>query len=195
MFAIVNTLIGVFIFFIVTALGVYYTNTYWTQYLPIASVHSFDNTGATYNVSRILTPEKTLDIAAYKEYSPIFLGSFFTITYGLSFATLSAVIVHTAIFHGSEIIERFKLARNQDADIHLKMMRKYPDTPNWWYYSLFIVLFALSLVTILVWDTHMTWWSLIIAILLALIFLVPIGMVQAITNNQPGLNVLTEFMV
>lgn len=157
--------------------------------------HSFDNTGSAYNVTRILTSEKTLDVAAYREYSPLFLSTFFSLTYGVSFAALSAVIVHTIIFHGAEILERGKMARNQDADIHLKLMRKYRDTPNWWYYSLFVVLFALSLVTVLVWDTHLTWWAMIIAMLLAIVFLVPIGMIQGITNTQLGLNVLTEFMI
>lgn len=36
---------------------------------------------------------------------------------------------------------------------------------------------------------------MIIAMLLSIIFLVPIGMIQGITNTQIGLNVLTEFMV
>lgn len=76
-------------------------------------------------MTKILTPEKTLDVAAYKSYSPLFLGTFFSLTYGVSFGALSSVIVHTIIFHGSEIVERWKLARNQDADVHLKMMRKY----------------------------------------------------------------------
>lgn len=146
-------------------------------------------------MTKILTPEKTLDVAAYKEYSPLFLGTFFSLTYGVSFGALSSVIVHTIIFHGPEIVERWRLARNQDADVHLKMMRKYRDTPNWWYYALFAVLFALSLVTVLVWDTHLTWWALIVAFLLSIVFLVPIGMIQGITNTQLGLNVLTEFMV
>jgi OPT family small oligopeptide transporter len=194
-FAIVNTTIGVIIFFLLAGLGVKYTGTWYSDYLPIASTHSFDNTGKSYNVSRILTPELTLDVDAYKAYSPLFLGTFFTLCYGVSFGALSAVIVHTILFHGKEIIERGKLARNQDADVHLKMMRKYKDTPDWWYYSLFIVLFALSLLTVLYWDTHLTWWAMIIAMLLAIVFLVPIGMVQGVTNTQLGLNVLTEFIV
>ena len=183
-FSIVNTLIGLFIFFILAGLGLKYNHAWYYDYLPIASTHSFDNTGAHYNVSRVLKPDLTLDVDAYRAYSPLFLGTFFTISYGCSFAALSSVIVHTALFHGREIIERAKLARNQDADIHLKMMRKYPDTPNWWYYGWFLVMFALSLVTVLYWQTHLTWWALIVAILIALFFLVPIGMIQAVTNNQ-----------
>lgn len=194
-FAIANMLAGVIIFFLFTALGVAYTNGFYSEYLPMQDSHSYDNTGNLYNVSRVMTPEITLDQAAYEAYSPLFLSTNFGICYGVSFATISAIVVHTALYNGKEIWERFKLARNQDADIHLKMMRKYKDSPEWWYYVLYVVLFALSMVTVLYWKTHLTWWAFIVCMILPVIFLVPIGMVQAITNWQIGLNVITEFMV
>lgn len=34
---------------------------------------AYDNKGNEYNVSRVLTPEATLDLAAYQDYSPLFL--------------------------------------------------------------------------------------------------------------------------
>jgi peptidoglycan/LPS O-acetylase OafA/YrhL len=55
------------------------------------------------------------------------------------------------------------------------MMRKYPDSPDWWYAVLYIVLFALALTTVLYWDTHMTWWGFIVCMLIPVVFLVPIG--------------------
>lgn len=124
LFAIINTTIGVVIFFLIAGLGVKYTGAFFQDYLPISSTHSFDNTGSYYAVEKVLTPELTLDVEAFKAYSPLYLGTFFTLCYGVSFGALSAVIVHTILFHGKEIIERARLARNQDADIHLKMMRK-----------------------------------------------------------------------
>ncbi len=156
MWSIVNTTIGVVIFFLIAGVGVKYTGAYYQDYLPIASTHAYDNTGQVYQTSKILTPDLQLDVEKYKAYSPLFLSTFFTLCYGVSFGALSAVIVHTAIYHGAEIWERAKLARNQDADVHLKMMRKYIDTPDWWYYALFVVLLALSLFTVLYWDTHLT---------------------------------------
>ncbi|RDW75767.1 putative small oligopeptide opt family protein [Coleophoma crateriformis] len=195
LFTIVNTVIGVVVFFLIGGLGIKYTGAWYTDYLPISSTHAFDNTGARYNTTRILTPDKLLDVEAYRAYSPIFLATFFTICYGMSFATLSAIIVHTAIFHSQEIWVRFKTARNQDADVHLKMMKKYDDAPSWWFGSLFVVMLALSFVTVLVWPTFLEWWPMIIAMLIALAFLVPLGMIQGITNLQIGLNVLTEFMI
>lgn len=122
-----------------------------------------------------MTSELTLDVEAYENYSPLFLSTNFAICYGISFATISAIIVHTALYNGREVWERAKLSRNQDADIHLKMMRKYRDSPDWWYYAMFLILLALSLVTCLVWDTHLTWWGFIVAMIIPIVFLIPIG--------------------
>jgi hypothetical protein len=38
---------------------------YSAEYLPISDSNSYDNTGKAYNVTRILTPEFTLDLAKY----------------------------------------------------------------------------------------------------------------------------------
>lgn len=44
-FATANTLIGLFIFTIVTSLGVHYTGAWYSDYLPMSTGGSFDNTG------------------------------------------------------------------------------------------------------------------------------------------------------
>jgi OPT family small oligopeptide transporter len=54
---------------------------------------------------------------------------------------------------------------------------------------------ALSFVTILVWSTNFLWWALIVCLIIPLFWMVPIGMVQAMTNIAIGLNVITEFIV
>lgn len=41
----------------------------------------------------------------------------------------------------------------------------------------------------------MPWWAFIVCILIAVVFTVPIGIIQAITNIQLGLNLLTEYVV
>ena len=88
---------------------------------------SYDNTATKYNVSRILTPDYTLDLQKYEEYSPLFLSTTFALTYGLSFASIISVIVHTYLYHGKELWYRFKAARSQEDDIHMKMMKKYKE--------------------------------------------------------------------
>ncbi|EHL01882.1 putative Sexual differentiation process protein isp4 [Glarea lozoyensis 74030] len=193
--AIGNTMIGVVIFTIITSLGIHFTGALYSDYLPMSTGGSFDNTGAAYNVSKILTPEYTLDPEKYAAYSPLFLSTTFALAYGLSFAAIIAVIVHTYLYHGTDIWHKLRASRSEGADIHQKMMLKYPQAPIWWFMVSFAVFLALGFVTCLVWDTHLTWWAFIIAILISVFFYLPIGIVQATTNVQLGLNVITEFII
>ena len=73
-------------------------------------------------------------------------------------------------------------------------MKKYRDAPDWWYFVLSVIMIGLSFAVCYAWDTHMTGWVYVIAILIPIVWSIPIGMVQAITNIQIGLNVLTEFI-
>ena len=189
--AIANTLIGMVIFFWITTLGLHYSNHWYGAWLPMSDSNSYDNTGMLYNVTRILTPEYTLDLGAYQSYSPLFLSTTFSLTYGLSFAAIAAVITHTALFHGPEIYERWKSSRADEEDIHTRMMRKYKDAPNWWYLTIMVCMIGFSLAGIYAYETHLSWWAFFVAILISFVWSVPIGMIQAITNIQLGLNVFT----
>lgn len=66
-------------------------------------------------------------------------------------------------------------------------MLAYLEVPQWYYLTIGAVSFALGTVAILVWDTQLPVWALIVAILVALFYAVPIGMIEAITNVQVGL--------
>ena len=189
--AISNTLIGMVIFFWFTAIGIHYSGRFWNEYLPMSDSDSYDNTASVYNVTRILTKDYTLDLAKYQAYSPLFLSTTFTLTYGLSFAAIAAVIVHTALFHGPELYRRAKSARSDDEDIHTRLMRKYPEVPTWWYMTLFFIMVGFCFATIYAYPTHLTWWALIVALAISTIWVIPIGMIFAVTNIQLGLNVFT----
>lgn len=155
---------------------------------------TYDNTGAAYNVTRIITPLFTLNETEYKEYSPLFMSTTFALSYGLSFAAIATLIVYTYLEHGSQIWQQFRGMKTEEPDIHMKMMRKYKEVPNWWYGGLFAGMIVLSLITILAWPTNLTWWAFLLAVVISTSFSLPIGIIQAITNSQIGLNVLTEFI-
>lgn len=53
---------------------------------------------------------------------------------------------------------------------------------------------GLGMLTVLGFPTRMTWWAFLLAIFIAFGFSLPIGIIQAVTANQIGLNVLTELI-
>ncbi|KAJ4325689.1 hypothetical protein N0V84_003407 [Fusarium piperis] len=168
--AIANTLIGVGTFFIVLSSFLHYGGAWYAEYLPMSDSSTYDNTGAPYNTTRILTPEFTLDEEAYKNYSPLFISTTFAMSYGLSFAAISSLVVYTYLHNGKQIWQQWRNSTKEKPDIHMKLMNKYKEAPTW------------------------CWWAFLLAIAISFGFALPIGIIQAVTNTQIGLNVLTEFI-
>jgi OPT family small oligopeptide transporter len=193
-FAISNTLIGIVIFYIFVASGLHYGGAWSAKFLPMSDSATYDNTGASYNVTRILTTDFRLNEAAYKEYSPLFLSTTFALSYGLSFAAIASLIVYVYLNHGKQLYHQARNSTMEQPDIHMKMMKKYKEAPTWWYMAIFGSMIVLSLITVLSFPTNLTWWAFLLALGISTVFSLPIGIIQAITNNQIGLNVLTEFV-
>jgi hypothetical protein len=99
--------------------------------------NTYDNLGNRYDTSRILTADFTLDEEAYKNYSPLFISTTFAMSYGLSFAAISSLIVYTYLHNRKQIWKQYRNSTNESPDIHMKLMQKYKEAPTWWYMSLF----------------------------------------------------------
>ena len=67
----------------------------YSSYLPLMSSHPFDNTGKTYNLSRIIN-DTSSNLEAYKAYSPLLLPAS-VVSYELSFASITAILTHSFI--------------------------------------------------------------------------------------------------
>ncbi|KAF7554266.1 hypothetical protein G7Z17_g3043 [Cylindrodendrum hubeiense] len=193
-FAILNVAAGI-VMMVIGCAGLAWAGPEFYRYLPISANANFDHFGARYNTSLILTPDFTFNETAYKEYSPLMLGPAFSLSYGMGFAGLISTLVHVGLFYGKDIVARTRDARNEEADVHLKLMRRYKEAPEWWFSIIFAISCAFGMIASQVWETHLTWWAYIICILIGVFFILPVGIIQAITNQQTGLNVVTEMIV
>ncbi|KLP01799.1 Uncharacterized protein LW94_2779 [Fusarium fujikuroi] len=193
--AIANTVIGVVLFFVIGSSFLHYGGAWYAEYLPMSDSGTYDNTGRKYNITRILKMDDfTLDEEEYKNYSPLFISTTFAMSYGLSFAAISSLVVYTYLHNGKQIWQQWRNSTNEKPDIHMKLMRKYEEAPTWWYMSLFAVMLLIGFYTVLGYPTNLSWWAFLLAIAISFGFALPIGIIQAVTNTQIGLNVLTEFI-
>ncbi|PNS97153.1 hypothetical protein POPTR_016G004800v4 [Populus trichocarpa] len=199
-FAIINILFGyIIILYIIIPIS-YWTNSYNAKRFPIFSSHVFDANGKPYDVSTVLN-ETTFEFnrAGYDGYSKVNLSIFFVYTYGLSFAILAATLTHVALFHGREIWYQTKeTLKDKYADVHTRIMkRNYEAVPQWWFHIILIVVTGLALLTCEGFgrQLQLPYWGVLLAIGLAFIFTLPIGVITATTNQQPGLNVITELII
>ncbi|CAF0847942.1 unnamed protein product [Adineta ricciae] len=190
----VNILIGfVVLAWFITPLA-YYTNLWNSKAMPIVSNRVFTNEGYYYNVSAVLDSNLNLNETAYKTYGDLRIPVMFAFSYAVSFAAIMAVIVHTVLYHGKTIVKQFRSSlKDHTNDIHAKMMSRYEEAPEWWYTVLFVVAFVLA---IIVCDSAalMPWYHMFTAVAIAFVFVLPTGIVQAVTNQSIGLNVITEFV-
>lgn len=185
---------SVVIFFWICVPVLYYSNFWYSRYLPMLSTTTFDNTAQQYNVSRVLTDDMTLDEEAYSNYSPLLIPFSYTISYALNFAAVTAIFVHCALYHGKDIIQKLKDSKHGEEDVHKKLMARYREVPDWWYLVLFLVIFALSIVVVVLYDTQLTVWGLLISISISMVNFLPEGFLEAITNQHVGLNIVTELI-
>lgn len=173
--------------------AIYYTNTWYTAFLPMMTADVYDRTGAAYDVSKVMTAAGTLDPVAYAEYSPPYLSATFAFVYGLSFASMTAVLVHVYLWHGQDIWAAVR--GRQKLDIHGRLMRAYKKVPWWWNATLLVICTALAIVLVKCFPTELPVWGVFLALLIPAIYLVPCGIVQGITNVDANqLNVLSEFI-
>ncbi|KAJ5141069.1 hypothetical protein N7526_002064 [Penicillium atrosanguineum] len=186
-----NAFAVVVLFYFVVAPILYYANT------AFRSFHQAHSTirGGSYNVSRVVDSASNFVESKYKEYSPMYLSMSYSITYGLSFAAVTAIVLHTYLYNGSEIWARLKNAQHGGEDVHRRLMRAYKEVPDWWYGVLTLLVLGLGILTIKFWDTELPVWGFIVVCFgLAAALIVPEGILQGTTNQRVFLNIITEMI-
>jgi OPT oligopeptide transporter protein len=114
-----------------------YSNAWYSAYLPLVSSQTFDNTGSVYNLSRIINSDGSFNLQEYQAYSPLFIPVSFAIFYGLSFASITALIAHNLLYHSKQIWTQSRRSLSEQPDIHARLMSVYKEVPDLWYLTIF----------------------------------------------------------
>uniref|UniRef100_A0A0E0DW14 Oligopeptide transporter n=1 Tax=Oryza meridionalis TaxID=40149 RepID=A0A0E0DW14_9ORYZ len=171
-FATVNVGVGFFfIMYIITSIA-YWFNFYKAQNFPIFSDGLFTSTGQKYNVSSIVDSHFHFDTKAYEKNGLLYLSTSLLVTYGVGFATLAATIVHALLFHGRKV-------------------------PEWWFIFILIANIGTTIFACEYYneELQLPWWGVLFTCSIAFFFTLPIGIIKATTNQTPGLNVITEYII
>lgn len=77
-----------------------------------------------------------------------------------------------------------------------RLLRKYPEVPDWWFFTLNLVAFILAIIVITNWPELGTpVWTIFFVLGINLVFLIPMSYLYAISGTSAGLNVVTELVV
>ncbi|KAL9257449.1 Oligopeptide transporter 4-like protein [Drosera capensis] len=171
-FATVNVFVSYF-FIIYLAMPIAYWgfNLYSANKFPIFSSHLFTAQGQAYNISEIVNSKFELDLGSYQQEGHIHLSM--------------------------EIYQKYRASNQGKEDIHARLMKRYPEIPIWWFYVMLLGTIAVSLVLCIVLNkqVQMPWWGLLLASAMAFIFTLPVSIITATTNQTPGLNIITEYVM
>lgn len=190
----VHVIFGFVAFYWILTPILYYTNTWELSHFPISGNEPFDRFGDPYNVSFILQTDDRFNATAYAEYSPLYLPATYAMTYLLGFALMTCVLVHTVLYHGHSLLNGMKRMRVEPDDIHAKLMRNYPEVPDWWYGLSFVAFFCMAIIAVEVWHTSVPVWMLLLAVLIPIIYVLPGGFIYAMTGQGITVNILSQIV-
>ncbi|CCK71289.1 oligopeptide transporter OPT1 KNAG_0G02310 [Huiozyma naganishii CBS 8797] len=194
-YVVANTYASVFIFFMIVLPFLYFYNVWYAKYMPVISGTTYDNTGKSFNVTKVINPDFTINLEKYKKYSPIMVPFSYLLAYALNFAAVVAVFVHCGLYHGKDIMKGFTNRFHGGRDIHTRTyLKNYNDCPDWWYGIVQVVVAGLGFATVCGFDSGLPVWAFIIAIMLSLVNFIPQGILEAMTNQHVGLNIITELI-
>ncbi|KAH7327313.1 OPT oligopeptide transporter protein-domain-containing protein [Rhexocercosporidium sp. MPI-PUGE-AT-0058] len=161
-----NKFAGMFMSMFVV-LGLCYTNSYNTSYLPINTNRVWDRFWARCNVSSTIDSRGIFDPVKYEAYSPASLGAANLVVYLVYFGIYSAAISYSFLYHGHEIRMGFKNLYKSIASQKIRRISQVerPTLPSESY-----------------------------GIALCLVFVIPIGLITAMTGIEVTPNVLAEFI-
>ncbi|PIN09025.1 hypothetical protein CDL12_18393 [Handroanthus impetiginosus] len=116
-------------------------------------------------------------------------------TYSESLVTNRSLSV-TIIPTGDDTMTNYASSKAKK-DIHTKLMKSYKEVPSWWFYFLLAMtmVVSVSLCIFLKKEIQMPFWAFLLVTALAFSFTLPISIITATTNQTPGLNVITEYIM
>ena len=190
--------------------AIYFSKSFYTQYLPINAAGVFDNTGSAYNISRVITSEGTFNLEGYNNYSPAFLSAGSLIYYGGNFAIFTASIVFAILHYRQAVTSTMRSiwlsfrsprkARGLYTDPFTRNMEVRPEVPEWWFMVTLVVSLVMYIVMVKAFpETQTPVWSVFFAVILNIIFIIPFGLLYATTNVflevGPLIQILMGYMI
>lgn len=201
----VNSYIGTFFSFFLI-LGLFYSNYYWTGYLPINSSALFTNTGTRYLVKSILDERSLIDKKKYEQVGPPFYSAANLIVYGSFFALYPFSIIyegfsnHKAMWFAIKGMgNSFKNFRQSTFegfnDPQTVMMKKYKEVADWVFFVVLVIAIILAIICVKVYPAETPVWGIFFALVCNFLFLIPLTVLYSVTGFSFGLNVLVELIV
>ncbi|KAJ5618238.1 hypothetical protein N7528_006881 [Penicillium herquei] len=202
--AILNVFVSLVFWIWIVATICYYTNVWDSGYLPFQSSKVYDNTGSTYSAKKIVNASTgfQLDVEKYHAYSPVYMPIVYGLNMmGLSFATLSALLVWSFLEHrqfmANAATRLFQLLRGSLPGRTIPVENDETgdkEVPVWWYLITCVVALFLSIFAVEYWNVELRWYGVLLAVAVALVFYPPLAIVYATSNLKINIDIFCRIV-
>lgn len=187
-------------------IGLFYMNISYTGYLPINTTTLYNNKGEPYQVTAILNDKQEFDPEKFLSYGYPFWSAGNLVSYGSFFAFYPAIIVFalleysTLMWDGVKIFAKSFIRRggalNHYNDRFSRAQRKYKEVPEWWFMFSLAACLGLAIATVEHYkNTNTPVWTIFFGVGLTAVFMIPCGILLAVTNASVQINVLFELVI
>ncbi|KAF7520021.1 hypothetical protein PCG10_009502 [Penicillium crustosum] len=169
----------------------------------------FLGNGTTYPTLDVLTPDYHLNVTAYEEYGPMYMGLQNVWATFFDYAKLPAAVTWILTFGYAQVsgnVRRIWSSRTaekspKNESIHHQyhdrlnvIQRQYKDIPWWWYGILFSVAFVILIIFLALGHLFIPIWTLFVALASAAVLVIPFAWLYAISNYQLETGSFNELM-
>ncbi|KAM0748121.1 OPT oligopeptide transporter [Meredithblackwellia eburnea MCA 4105] len=201
LWSILNIAIGAWLWGIPIVAALWYTNTWYTGYLPLNSNTLYDRFGKAYNVTKVITNGR-LDQQLYEAYSPAYQTAAYSMGFFFFFAFYTSGVVSACLQHWGVISSGFKTFsfRNMSSgcklynDVHNRLMLKYREVPEWWYFTILAITLVMAIVHSEVYNTGLPVWAIFLCLTISIVTVIPYGLIVAVSNVEITNNVVGEMI-
>lgn len=206
--ALISALFG-YILCIAVFIAVFYGNVWKARNFPFLSQVLFYENATLYDQSLIMGANYQVDPQLVAEQGLPYYASTWVIYLIATNLALAATVTHLLIWNHNDLRAAWTwlspasfqhtwnenhwrfwkydghhggVDDNDDLDPHYAQMLKYPDAPNSWYGLTAVLSLIVAFVIIYKCDSTLPWWGLVIALLLATVFILFVVALYAMTG-------------
>ncbi|KAH7379226.1 OPT oligopeptide transporter protein-domain-containing protein [Phaeosphaeria sp. MPI-PUGE-AT-0046c] len=186
--------VGALVCFI-AMLSIYYGNGWNSRSLPFMSTRLLTEEGKNYPSTKVFV-NGVLDKSALAKYGPPRLTGTFAYGMFMANAAIGALVAHTALFWGGDVVRSFKSAKagKFDDPHHAHMAKHYKEAPWWWYMIVLVVSFVLGLIVVVKENVTLSAWGYIVALVVGAVIAPFSTMLYSRFGNGIGTNNLSKII-
>ena len=101
------------------------------------------------------------------------------------------------LYYRGQIYNQLFKSQGKPRDVHTRLMKVYPQVSAFVYGFCLLLMTVVAVATVTQWsdEFQLEWWGIILAVGFTALFIIPVGIIRAISSTSITLNVLSQMVI